>query len=172
MKPKKRWIKDKRYIKFIKSLLVKKPILDVGCGYEKMGDVGIDIINYEDVDIRWNLNKFPYPIKSNSFSTILCHHVIEHVKYPAKTLKELHRILKPNGRIVIVVPHPNHPTYRNPSHLHFFVEKSICDLVSKYFKIEKVLKWKGTEWMPFPIFVHKLLGIIHPSQIICIGKKV
>lgn len=169
MKPEKRWIKDKRYIKFIKSLFGKKPILDVGCGYDKIGDVGIDII--DNADIKWDLNKFPYPLENDSFATILCHHILEHLDNPLKVLKELYRILTPNGKIIIVVPLRYHPRYRASEHKHFFNEISVNKLVSKYFKILKIIKWKGTEFMPFPVFVHKLLGTIYPSQIICIAKK-
>ena len=44
-------------------------VLDVGCGNCKLkGAIGIDIS--PAADIRHDLNKFPYPIKPNSFDKI------------------------------------------------------------------------------------------------------
>jgi SAM-dependent methyltransferase len=49
---------------------------------------------------RWNLNKFPYPLKT-SFDVIVSNQVIEHLLYPVRFLKEIFRLLKPNGYAVI-----------------------------------------------------------------------
>lgn len=43
-------------------------------------------------------------IEDNSVDTIISNHAMEHVPLPLETLKELHKKLKPEGTIVIVIP--------------------------------------------------------------------
>ena len=40
-----------------------------------------------------------------SYDAVLASHVIEHVANPLKALGEAHRVLRPNGSLVLVVPH-------------------------------------------------------------------
>lgn len=49
----------------------------------------------------------PYP--DNSFDTILSHEVLEHVADDAMAMREMVRVLKPGGRIVIFVPNRWYP---------------------------------------------------------------
>ena len=51
--------------------------------------------------IKYDLNKFPYPIENESFDVIISNQVIEHLYYPVKFMKEIYRILKPNSYAVI-----------------------------------------------------------------------
>lgn len=44
------------------------------------------------------------PISSGSIDTVICHHVLEHLPAPAAALAEMHRLLKPRGRLLLVVP--------------------------------------------------------------------
>lgn len=96
--------------------------LDVGCGMNKQpGAIGMDIAPLPGVDIVHDLNTYPYPIEDNYFSRIYCYSVLEHVDDVMRTIAELHRGLKPNGQILISLPHYSHPkTYGDPTHRHFF----------------------------------------------------
>jgi|SRR3989338_2770831 len=81
-------------------------ILDFGCGRKKyQGSIGIDIASNSTADIKWDLDKFPYPLKTNYFDFIWCHHSLEHVSDIFKTLEELYRVAKPNAIIEVHVPH-------------------------------------------------------------------
>jgi len=40
-------------------------------------------------------------VPSDSVGTVLCFDTLEHVEYPRKALEEIHRILMPNGTVVI-----------------------------------------------------------------------
>lgn len=102
-------------------------ILEIGCGKnpykpkEREKVVHLDKIKLPDVEIVWNLNKFPYPFKDNEFDVIIAKHVIEHLDNIIKVMEELWKILKPNGLLKITVPYAKHTSaFQNPTHKHFF----------------------------------------------------
>lgn len=67
----------------------KKVKLDIACGLNKKeGFIGIDYVKEKGVDIVHDLNKYPWPIKSNSVDEIFCAHYIEHIPHEVKGHKE------------------------------------------------------------------------------------
>lgn len=48
--------------------------------------------------------QYPLPWKDNEFETILSFESIEHLPGPKNFVKELHRLLKPNGYLVLTMP--------------------------------------------------------------------
>lgn len=68
-----------------------------------VGDVQWD---YSQLDLVAPLNKLP--VTDNSFDAILCTEVLEHLDEPLDCLKELFRVLKPNGRLFLTVPFFHH----------------------------------------------------------------
>jgi len=70
--------------------------------------VGLDIdgaILYDDkikADVRWDGSTIPLP--DNSFDCAMATEVLEHCPYPEKTLREVLRVLKPGGVLLITVP--------------------------------------------------------------------
>ena len=87
-----------------------KQKLNLACGKKYLKDyVNLDIDAKYKPDVVWNLDKFPYPFEDNSFNEILASHILEHVDKPDKTMKELYRILKPNGKLIILFPYHKHP---------------------------------------------------------------
>lgn len=94
------------------------PILDAGCGTGlnlasmPAGSVGIDL-NPRNLDlIRGRLPDHPVvlgdieamPFEDQSFATVVCTEVLEHVPYPGTALQEMHRVLKPGGLLIGSVP--------------------------------------------------------------------
>ena len=85
--------------------------LNIGCGdTRKEGFEGIDYVKLPTVDHIWNLNDIPWQINGgkiddNSVDEIFCSHNLEHLDKPVAVMKEIHRILKPNGKTTIIVPH-------------------------------------------------------------------
>ncbi len=93
-------------------------ILDVGCGRNKYpGAIGIDNNPRAAPDVLCDLDRPPYPFRDGLFDEIRATHVIEHVGDVMATMKELHRLAKPGGRIVIVTPHyTDFSSFCDPTH--------------------------------------------------------
>ncbi len=91
--------------------------LDVACGSNKMpGFFGVDI-GGKDVDVTWDLEKFPWPFPDNSVDEIVCNHYIEHTKDLIAFMNELHRIMVPGGSALIRAPYYNSMrAWQDPTH--------------------------------------------------------
>jgi SAM-dependent methyltransferase len=59
-------------------------------------------LNSKIADINFNIKNIPF--KDGYFDCVLCYHVLEHVVEDTFAIKELCRILKPNGWAIIQVP--------------------------------------------------------------------
>ena len=79
-------------------------VLNVGSGNSLRlgGVVNIDMMDYENVDIVCDIHHLPF--KDNSIDAVMSLAVLEHVREPAVVLKEVHRVLKPGGRVFSVIP--------------------------------------------------------------------
>jgi SAM-dependent methyltransferase len=110
-------------------------VLDVGCGAAKApGAVGIDISSETDADIVHDLNVFPYPFEDSSFDHVIMQDVLEHVREPVRVVEELHRILRPGGRLRLRTPHFSSAlAYGDPTHHHYFSAAAIRSLANPGF---------------------------------------
>ncbi|MBR9701508.1 class I SAM-dependent methyltransferase [Candidatus Pacearchaeota archaeon] len=101
------------------KIIQKGKILDIGCGsgtfLKSMSEFGMDCFGVEigDFDGKYAIkNKLKiykgdlldakYP--SNYFDVITMRHVLEHVRDPMITLKEVYRILKKDGTFILETP--------------------------------------------------------------------
>jgi SAM-dependent methyltransferase len=66
--------------------------------------------NYPDI----NASMVNLPIKSNAFENIVSYFVIEHVINPHQHIKELARMVKPGGYIILAGPGDVYPSHRVP----------------------------------------------------------
>jgi SAM-dependent methyltransferase len=87
--------------------------IELGCGSHKRNKdaVGIDALDYECVDIVGNAYDVLGKIPDNSVSTVYSYHFFEHLADIAEIMKELARIIKDNGLLVVVTPHFSNPYY-------------------------------------------------------------
>lgn len=95
--------------------------------------------------IEGNAEDLPYP--DGFFDKALCIHLLEHLNDPAKAIAQMARVLKSDGRAVVVVPcerirgdtaFAGWLRFKN-LHLHRFSPPSISALLSRHFKIETAL---------------------------------
>ena len=89
-------------------------VLEVGCGRKPYRArvaatryVGVDVETeatrgYGDVDVFYDGRTLPFA--TASFDGVLCSQVLEHVFTPEEFLREIARVLRPGGRLVLAVP--------------------------------------------------------------------
>lgn len=94
------------------------------------------------------------PFKTQSFDTVFCFEVLEHIENPQKGIKEIKRVLKKNGTSLILVPTDNflfritwkiwllfNPVWEH-THIQSYKGDSLIELLKKEkFKIEKVKRF-------------------------------
>ena len=73
-------------------------------------------------------------IQDGSFDVVVCRHVLEHVPYPAETLRDIHRVLKDDGHLILILPKEPHSMYglepdRVNYHLHCWNFRSLNNLL-------------------------------------------
>lgn len=57
---------------------------------------------YGQTDLVCDINAIP--VEQNTFDYVLCTEVLEHVPKPVDTIRELSRVLKPGGTLILTVP--------------------------------------------------------------------
>ncbi len=73
--------------------------------YNGQGDgLGLQTGNWDQtkLDIVSDITKIPEP--DASFNAVMCVEVLEHVPYPVEALRELARLLKPQGYLILTAP--------------------------------------------------------------------
>jgi len=63
--------------------------------------VSFDLVSPK-AQVHGDLTRTPWP--QETFDFVLCYHVLEHIPEERKALKEIHRILRPNGLALLQVP--------------------------------------------------------------------
>lgn len=95
--------------------------LNLGCGSKMLrGYVNVDIV--PGVDVRWDLESFPWPWENDSVSEIRLSHVLEHLgANPAVfigVMKEIYRVCESDAKVFVAVPHPRHDNFiGDPTHV-------------------------------------------------------
>lgn len=97
-------------------------VLDAGCGsgrlftYDLRGRAGRIV----GLDVERELARNPnieepvlgdlaaLPFRDQTFDLIICKHVLEHLEHPPAAFRELARVLRPRGRLVILTPNRFH----------------------------------------------------------------
>ena len=110
-----------RYTNFAVSPINEPYWLDVDGGSVRLHSTKYPFtrtIQYEGVNIEYD----PFPYSDGSFDLVLYCEVIEHLTYdPTQTLYEIHRVLKPEGRLILSTPNP----FRYTNILKFLSGKNI-----------------------------------------------
>ncbi len=119
-------------------------LLDIGAGTgalsKKLQEDGFDVIacdlqtqNFLPKDIPFqaaDLNK-TFPFEENTFDYVTGTEVIEHLENPWHLVRELHRITKPNGVVILSTPNLHNWYVR----LFFLLTSKMYNFLSSYEKI-------------------------------------
>lgn len=150
----------KQELKYLNALPAGK-ILDVGCGLgfllsgldAKFDKYGVEIsklasaeaLNYGNI-FNGTLENASY--EENFFDVVILYHVIEHLDFPESVLKEIKRILKKDGKLLIGTPNfecicakifgDNFRMLHDKSHVSLFSHNSLKKfLLANDFIVEK-----------------------------------
>jgi SAM-dependent methyltransferase len=104
----------------------EKLILDLGCGNKKRtGTIGVDFNSRTDADIIHDLNVFPYPFDDCSIDMVYIDNTLEHLDNVIRVMEEIYRIVKPGGRVKVIVPYFRSLwAFIDPTHTHYFTVDS------------------------------------------------
>lgn len=149
------------------SQYLKGKILEIGCGIgsfsmylSKYGSLTAIDLNEEYVSNAKNrvdgqvevglgdIEKGEYFFKDRVFNTIVCINVLEHTKDDIKVIKNIHKLLAPEGFLVILVP------------AHRFLYNSIDDSIGHFKRYEKEELKKLLEKNNFEIVKLKKLNFL------------
>lgn len=96
--------------------------LDLGCGQSpRQGFYAVDLLEMPGVDVVADLNRPLSLLPDNSCEHLYSRHCLEHVQDFLPLMREIHRVVKPGGKIEIIVPHfSNVYGHSDPTHVRLF----------------------------------------------------
>ena len=116
-------IRKLRYYKTINHIKDGAVVLDFGCGpnfyflkmienkikfgygFDKKEQAGFESEKFKIVYQNFDIDPI-LPLENNSIDQVVMLAVLEHVEKPIDVLKELYRVLKPGGEILLTTPTP------------------------------------------------------------------
>jgi len=131
--------------------------VDIGGGlYPRSGYVTID---QEGADITCDLND-GIPLPDNSVGVLNASHVLEHLRDPIKSMREIHRVLAHGGWAMIEVPStdgrgafqdPTHVSFWNEHSFWYYTNKNKADFIRNYdirFQTYRLNTWDMAPHIP------------------------
>jgi len=177
-------------ISAIKKHISGNILLDAGCSdgfihgiIKKKGlkITGVDI-NKSDIDIAKLLNPdntyivsslYKLPFKNESFDTIICSEVLEHLDKDYMAISELYRVLKKGGKVIITVPSSDFPFCFDPinfllkdKHTNFGIWGFGHVRLYSFKKMSKMLENSGFKVVKKERISHGLVGFFENSYLL------
>ena len=146
----------------------KGHLLDLGCGHAPLYllyrdhaeevtcmDWAESLHQNQFLDHVHDLTK-PFPLADEQFDTVLCSDVLEHISEPMHVWKEVHRVLKPGGRLLMNMPFLYH-IHEEPHDFHRYTEFALKHYASGAgFELEELCGVGGV-WQVLGDITAKLL---------------
>lgn len=124
---------DDTVFNFMNDLSIKNTVLNLGSGSGlfdseiRVPMINLDIIKNKRTDVVADAHHLPF--KDNAFDCIFSNAVLEHVKRPWEVAKEMERVVKTGGYIVVNLPFLN--TIHDKEDYFRFTLKGINELFQK-----------------------------------------
>lgn len=109
-------ILSEKFIKSNISVLDFSPSRTLYRNWKKEVDlkyISSDLSDNFIADVAYDITNIPQ--EKDQFDLIVCYHILEHVIDDAKAMSELHRVLKPNGTIILQTPFKEGAIYEDYS---------------------------------------------------------
>jgi SAM-dependent methyltransferase len=154
--------------------------LNLGCGPTILsGYVNCDMVALPGVDKVFSLNDYPWPFEAGTVDEVLMDNVLEHLPDTVRVVREVHRILKPGGKYIAIVPYfasegafndPTHIRYFGPQSMDLFAASNSCWYsevkfskvhVSMFNKDMSRLGWLRNRLMPFKFLLRRLIWNVY-----------
>lgn len=138
-------------------------ILDLGCGSKpsyhriiKGKIVCFDKTKNKIIHVAGSADKIPF--KANSFDKIISINSFYYFENPFDVAKDLNKILKKNGKLVLVLPF-FYPIHDAPLDRYRFTEYGLKTLLEPSFKIEKIKALGGVFNVPAIVLHSAIKGL-------------
>jgi SAM-dependent methyltransferase len=160
-------------------------LLDVGCGYmpykqlllssaSKVEEyIGLDLANniYQKPDLEWDGQKIP--LEDNIIDCIIATEVFEHCPEPEIVMKEIYRVLKPDGILFFTVPFlwPLHTVpYDEYRYTPFSLERHLTNSGFKDIEIKALGGWDKALAQMLGLWLKRRLGKARSRKLIILSK--
>lgn len=94
----------------------------------------VDFTKYPNVEFKQQTVPPFTGINDNTFDFVVTFQVIEHIQNDDLYVKEIARVLKPGGKLIVTTPTKTMSLSRNPWHIREYKPNELIGLLKKYFK--------------------------------------
>ena len=133
--------------------------LNLGSGrsVHQDGWLNCDLSPGPAVDAVFSADTETWPFPDHSVQEIYCCHVLEHLAHPQAFFQEAHRVLQPNGILLIRVPFGgHHAAWWDWTHLRPWYAESFCGVQPGYNERTGNPQHDDSEGYPFGVHIIKL----------------
>jgi len=94
----------KHISKLFGDKLGDKVVLNLGSGTNRIHPeiINVDLFPFKGVDIVADICALPF--KDSSIDGVICEDVLEHISHTNRLLKEMSRVIKPGGTVILKIP--------------------------------------------------------------------
>ena len=142
------------------ATLISGKVLEIGTGsgygVEIISGIAQEFVTVDKFDTKLDFSKHPnvkfeqqnvppLAFDNNVFDAAITFQVVEHIKDDHAFIKEIHRVLKPGGKLIITTPNIKMSITRNPWHIREYTVEQLLQLLRNYFPDVKAMGVYGNE---------------------------
>lgn len=131
-------------------------LLDVGCGQKPYAEIIRNVDAYVGLDVPTTMHgvskidvvgtALALPFQDSTFDNVLCTEVLEHISDPLAVLREMRRVTKPGGTLLLTVP-LSEQLHEEPYDFYRFTKYALDYLLGRAgWHIQRVYERGGT-WL-------------------------